>query len=441
MNGSWSKWNSGGSSGFVNITRPARSLGAVVDDTLFMVGGQANSHSSQGTIYSINGGDTVAIGGIFSFNMSSALFANDTVPPHLVRIGRKNGMLASAPAFGPSGLLLAAETGTVDNDAPNFKNVTIYNTTDKTWRYQDSSGTVPSGRDGVCTVGVQGDNNTYEIFMYGGHLDLTGGNLTPHLLDENKDLDAVYAHSLPAFTWFRADYPPVNPRFFHTCHAVGNRQMLSIGVVNPLDANGAKVSQDTATHGVQIFDLTELKQNDQYDAKAALYSTPRVIKDWYLVNGTKSVQWQDPTVQQYFLRTLPPGAPPPSNSSDAGSTSSSNHTGAIVGGVVGGIAGICLLAVLVFLLLRRRKQKSPPPPLPMAQPYSDNDGNRKPELSDDERRHEADNGRQPLEADGIQRSELDSNGFPHRRQGSLRKCGIILGMKVKRSWACTGMND
>ena len=413
-NGSWSKWNSGGSSGFVNITRPARSLGAVVDDTLFMVGGQANSHSSQGTIYSINGGDTVAIGGIFSFNMSSGLFANDTVPPHLVRTGGKNGMLASTPGFGSSGLLLAAGTGTVDNDAPNFKNITIYNPTDKTWHYQDSSGAVPSGRDGVCTVGIQGDDNTYKIFMYGGHLDLTGGNLTPHLLDENKDLDAVYVLSLPAFTWFRADYPPVNPRFSHTCHVVGNRQMLSIGGVNPLDANGAKTSQDTATHGLQIFDLTEMKWSDRYDANAAPYKTPQVIKEWYQANGTDSVQWQDPTVQQYFLRSLPPGSPPPSNTSDSGSTSSSNHTGAIVGGVIGGIAGICLLAALVFLLLRRRKQRSTPPPPSMAQPYSDNEGYRKPELSDDERRFEADSGHRPPEADGMQRSELDANGFPHR---------------------------
>ena len=56
--------------------------------------------------------------------------------------------------------------------------------------------------------------------------------------------------------------------------------MLSIGGVNPLDTK--TTSQDSAMHGLQIFDLTEMQWNDQYDAKAARYSTPQVVKDWYM---------------------------------------------------------------------------------------------------------------------------------------------------------------
>ena len=54
--------------------------------------------------------------------------------------------------------------------------------------------------------------------MYGGRL--VGGGASGELTAAQKayvqDLDAVYVLSLPAFRWFRADYPARNPRFLHT---------------------------------------------------------------------------------------------------------------------------------------------------------------------------------------------------------------------------------
>lgn len=44
--------------------------------------------------------------------------------------------------------------------------------------------------------------------MYGGRQNRNGGELLPSQVELNKNLDAVYVLSLPAFAWFRAEYPP-----------------------------------------------------------------------------------------------------------------------------------------------------------------------------------------------------------------------------------------
>lgn len=75
----------------------------------------------------------------------------------------------------------------------------------------------------------------------------------------------------------------------YRCEVVGNRQMLSIGGRDPLDDGQGILSPDPIKHGLQIFDLTEMKWSDRYDSNAAPYTTPQVVKDWY---QKKSVQRQ-----------------------------------------------------------------------------------------------------------------------------------------------------
>lgn len=57
--------------------------------------------------------------------------------------------------------------------------------------------------------------------------------------------------------------------------------MLSIGGFNPLDANKDATSTDPMPQGLQIFDLTEMTWSSKYDANAAPYTTPQVVKAWY----------------------------------------------------------------------------------------------------------------------------------------------------------------
>lgn len=65
------------------------------------------------------------------------------------------------------------------------------------------------------------------------------------------------------------------------CQVVGNRQMLSVGGNNPLDANSETTSKDPMAQGLQIFDLSDMTWSSSYDAHAAPYTTPQVVKDWY----------------------------------------------------------------------------------------------------------------------------------------------------------------
>ena len=165
-NGSWANFEPGSASGFDEITRPSRALATTVDNTFFILGGFLDSHSAEDTA-NIQGLDNYPLKGIVAWNMTSGSWTNDSMPLHLVRPDGLNGILASVPTFGPGGLLLAGGTGTVNNQAPKFDNITIYEPRDKTWHYQSTTGDIPAGRNGPCTVGVPGDNGTYEMYVPG----------------------------------------------------------------------------------------------------------------------------------------------------------------------------------------------------------------------------------------------------------------------------------
>ncbi|KAL8715201.1 MAG: hypothetical protein Q9220_001159 [cf. Caloplaca sp. 1 TL-2023] len=357
--GNWSQFDAGRSSGFNKLTRPVNALSATVQDTFFMIGGYAEAHSDPRLASAY---DPLWLDGMVVFNMTSGKWTNDTVPSHVVR----NGILNSVPGFGPAGLLLGAGMGMVDQELQSFENITIYEPIGQTWHYQTATGEIPSGRDAPCSIGVTGDNGTYEIFMYGGSLDETGGQLLSQQNQTIIDLDQVYVLSLPAFTWFRASYPATNPRSGHTCELVGKRQMLTIGGSDPrgYDSNTGQVAKDPARHGIQIFDLTELQWASQYDANAEAYKSPQVVKDWYQKNEISSVHFDDPDVPKLFAGSMSTGNTTPTNttaSSGHRNINTSNpkpsHTGAIIGGVIGGIAALCLILLLLFLLIRRRRKR------------------------------------------------------------------------------------
>lgn len=159
----WSIFNEGDSSGINNITRPANALSATVDNTFFMLGGYENGHTSQSTM-DIPDLNTNHLGGILAWNMSSGLWTNSSIPSSLDRPSSVNGMFTGVPNFGPVGLLLAAGVGLdQEQTARDYKNITIYEPSAKTWHYQATSGDIPAGRDAPCTVGIPGDNGTYEM--------------------------------------------------------------------------------------------------------------------------------------------------------------------------------------------------------------------------------------------------------------------------------------
>lgn len=55
--------------------------------------------------------------------------------------------------------------------------------------------------------------------------------------------------------------------------------MITIGGRDTLER--PTVAADVFPKGIGIFDLTELKWKDEYDAGAAEYDSPQAIKSWY----------------------------------------------------------------------------------------------------------------------------------------------------------------
>lgn len=46
----------------------------------------------------------------------------------------------------------------------SFANITIFDPSSKEWYYQQTSGISPDPRVDFCSVGVQGPNNTYDMY-------------------------------------------------------------------------------------------------------------------------------------------------------------------------------------------------------------------------------------------------------------------------------------
>ena len=80
-------------------------------------------------------------------------------------------------------------------------------------------------------------------YLYGGR-DPTTPNVTLY--------DDIYALSLPSFTWTSVYGPGSSPRWGHTCHIVGQRQMITVGGSLNKTYDGC----DWEQRGVAIYDLS-----------------------------------------------------------------------------------------------------------------------------------------------------------------------------------------
>ncbi|KAI4240737.1 MAG: hypothetical protein L6R40_004982 [Gallowayella cf. fulva] len=402
--GSWPIFQPGVQSTFRDLTRPAVATGTTLDNTGFIFRGSASIRSAPQN-RQIQDGVYTPIPGIVSFNNTSTLWQNDTVPQYIEDLNAPQGMLATADTFGTR--VARAIVGLMQylrcNDVyayrkirglasdvynpPPFNNVTIYDPSDKTWHAQTATVQIPAARSKPCTVGVPGDNGTYEIFMYGsGNIDGLDGNITLTQYQEFLALDEVYVLSLPAFRWFKADYPAQHPRFRHSCNVVGNRQMLSIGGQDPTNQYNNTFTADPFLQGLGIFDLTAMRWSDRYNADAEPYESPAVVK--------ACTEHADKSASQ---------------------KSGSNHTGAIAGGVAGGIAALFLLAGLSIWWLRRRKSKATDNALenPTLAQYSHEHHDQSArlekypiEMHEDNRPWEMDGTDAPAELGGTHRAEL-----------------------------------
>lgn len=120
---------------------------------------------------------------------------------------------------------------------------------------------------------------------------------------------------------------------------------------------------DPWSNGLGVFDLTEMRWSNEYNAAAEGYKSPAVVKTWYSEGGLESVAWSDNTLKRMFLEpqstTIPPDQESSTPSDPGTDTSPSPSLEIVLGAVLGGVGGGTLLAAAAFLFYRHhRKEKA-----------------------------------------------------------------------------------
>ena len=301
--GAWAQAAPSNARGFGQLVRPEGCAAATAGGVGYCMGGLAGSQTDP----SVSSAVGFALPGLVTFGTRSGVWTNASTAGF-----RDFGTLIYGRAefvpFGAAGLLVflggsqAPVTGYPSASRQlTMDTVDIYDLGARAWLSQATSGDRPSTRERFCTVGAQGPNGTYEIFLYGGISSQTGGSS-----------DEVFVLSLPGFVFFRA--PAGTPRGDHACALVGRRQMLSVGGIDGFRGSLASFRDpDPWAQGLGVFDLTRLEWSDGYDADAAPYESPAVVARFYAQGGLASVPWSSDAVRALFaagmcspsLSTLP----------------------------------------------------------------------------------------------------------------------------------------
>ncbi|EFQ27055.1 kelch repeat protein [Colletotrichum graminicola] len=366
--GSWSTEIKPGHDLFTRLTRSQGAAYVSTPDSGFYFGGFSSG--------SADPNPKGPVPGFLEFNYTATdqAWKNHTVAPYSTSGNVVGASAHYVPSFGPNGIVMmfggASHVIGAGQSNSNvgwlgFDTIYVMEPLSKRWYSQKTSGNAPGARMWHCTAGAVSQNNTYEIFVFGG------SNTA------NKETyDEVYVLSLPGFVWIKADYAPSSPRDCMSCVVAGRRQMVTFGGVDRMRWNDNSTNffrdPDPFPQGVGVFDLTDLKWKDEYDADASSYDSPEAIKAWYNEGNIASVQYSDAVARLMSSGTSgsaffsgsgsgpDSGSDPGSDPAPGDSGSGSVNAGAIAGGVVGGVAGIALISLAAFYLMRRRKHKRAP---------------------------------------------------------------------------------
>ncbi|KAI0140080.1 hypothetical protein F4776DRAFT_575508 [Hypoxylon sp. NC0597] len=351
--GTWSQVPQGDYRDFAGLQRPVGAAFTQSAHVGYAFGGQVTSMTDSAIEKDYPG---YALTQLVSFNFETGQWNN------ISTVGQYGGYDTSLNAraeyipFGPNGLLLFLGGAETPVDATNrsiveltWNIVYLHDPVTGKWYRQPTSGERPPMVERACSVGVQGPNNTYEIFIYGGNSDQIDGTSSD-----------VHVLSLPGFVFFDAQSPGT-PRADHGCAVVGRgkRQMLSYGGVD-----GGQLLRDPTTtpdpwkQGLGIYDMTEMKWADSYDPNAAKYESPAVVSDWYANGGMNTVAWCDDLKGLIMNGTSNTySAPGNSSSTDGSANGPRSQTAVIVGSTVGGVVLIGITSATIFLVVRWRRHR------------------------------------------------------------------------------------
>ncbi|KAI1410830.1 hypothetical protein F5Y13DRAFT_166908 [Hypoxylon sp. FL1857] len=351
--GTWSQVPQGDFRDFSQLRRPVGAAFTQSAHVGYALGGQATSMTDSLVQKDYPG---YALTDLVSYNFDSGRWTNTSTVGQYGGYGTSLNARAEYVPFGPNGLLLflgGAETPVDATDhsivEPTWNVVYLHDPVTGKWYRQPTTGERPPVVERACSVGVQGPNNTYEIFIYGGNSDQIDGTSSD-----------VHVLSLPGFNFFDA-HSPGTPRADHGCAVVGRgkRQMLSYGGVDGGQfLRDPTMTPDPWKQGLGVYDMTEMKWVDSYDPTASNYESPAVVSDWYANGGMDTVAWCDDLKGLILNNTSDTySAPGNSSSTDSSTDGSRVKTSVIVGSTVGGVAVLSITSTLVFLVVRWRRRR------------------------------------------------------------------------------------
>jgi hypothetical protein len=180
--GTWSSPGVSASSNFSALLRVMEAASAFGDGIGYALGGAQNSHTTDGPpYYNEKGAGTYVytpLSGMVTYDMATGSWSNITSAKFTQTGSFLEGKLEYLPGYGAAGLLvplggLTSAAGDVTAGFTNIDDFTIlslYDIASGTWHTQTTSGESPPGRLSFCSVGVQGDNGTFEVLALKIHI-------------------------------------------------------------------------------------------------------------------------------------------------------------------------------------------------------------------------------------------------------------------------------
>ena len=107
--------------------------------------------------------------GLVTYDMDSSQWTNES--SDALGYTSYGGKAVCVPQLSKKGLLLflggVRHTPSGENTKTYWplNNITLYNPATKEWYWQNTSGTAPTAREGFCSIGVQGPNQTFEMYV------------------------------------------------------------------------------------------------------------------------------------------------------------------------------------------------------------------------------------------------------------------------------------
>ncbi|KAM0127149.1 hypothetical protein ACHAP3_008919 [Botrytis cinerea] len=342
----------------------------------FYFNGEINNGSSTETT-SIPAGSSVPLEGMVMLNMTDNTTRNVSTAA-IDTNSRTGGLLQYIPGIGANGKGILIQFGGMYRQAGELSDElggtlapmdqinifdinSAYNGGNGSWYTQQASGNIPPRRIDSCTVvATAPDNSSYNIYLYGGQ---DGGSVS---------YDDVFVLSLPSFTWIQVyESVPGSPRFGHTCHLVGNRQMLTVGGAQKKYSSYC----DWESSGVAIYDMYALSWKSTFYHDANKYIVPGNITDIIGGNSSGFAQLTRPSkdftnanVASLFNKALlttntntssatNTSGSTTANSSATTSAASNNvshgaSTGVIAGATIGVVVAVLIISSLVWVWRR-----------------------------------------------------------------------------------------